>query len=86
VVVKLSMAVVSWRAATRRGLVLSGAWVYLAVWSAATACLVALTWLVLSPVEGLSLPWAVLLLSCLLFVPLARPALAPLALAWNRHR
>jgi hypothetical protein len=83
---KLSVAVVSWRAATRRELVLAGAWVYLALWSAATACLVVLVSLLLSPAEGLKLPGAVPVLACLLFVPLARPGLAPLALAWNRHR
>ena len=67
----------------RRGEVRAAAAVKLsAAWAAAVAALFAgLAWLVpptVVPTYGLAL-------GVVLFVPLARLAAAPLALAWNRH-
>jgi hypothetical protein len=55
----------------------------IALWMFAVLCLFGLSaWLVPSEVA----PTYALALGALLLVPLARPLLAPLALAWNRHR
>jgi len=55
----------------------------LALWSLTAAALFALAyWLIPSEL----MPIYALGLSAVLIVPLARPLLAPLALAWNRHR
>jgi pimeloyl-ACP methyl ester carboxylesterase len=95
---KLWGAVWSWTAARRRGLVSDrAAGAYLVFWSTATAALMALLGLLLSPAaeDAFGFPFNVLihagwlpyllLLGCLLVVPLARVPLAALALARNRH-
>jgi hypothetical protein len=86
VAVALKLLLAGWavRALRRRRLVAPRA---LAGWLAAWPVLVAglfaaLAWLV--PPGVASLP--ALALAAVLLVPLARPALAPLALAWDRHR
>jgi hypothetical protein len=84
VLIKLLLAGWAVRALHRRRLVppraLAG---WLAVWLVLTAGLFGLlAWLV--PPGLASLP--ALALASVLLVPLARPALAPLALAWDRHR
>ncbi len=84
VALKLLLAGWALRAVYRRRLVTPRAltWV-LAAWPVAVAVLFGvLAWLV--PAGLASLP--ALALAAVLLVPLARPALAPLALAWDRHR
>jgi hypothetical protein len=84
VVLKLLLAGLALRALFRRRLVTAralGAW--LTAWLVfAVALFGLLTWLVppgLASLTGLAL-------ASVLLVPLARPALAPLALEWDRHR
>ncbi|HMF12012.1 MAG TPA: hypothetical protein VKE94_06885, partial [Gemmataceae bacterium] len=49
-------------------------------------CFVCLLGLLLWLVPARLAPWYLLALGAALILPLARPAAAPLALAWNRHR
>jgi hypothetical protein len=96
---KVWLAAWAWNRACRQGLLSRrAAWAYLGVWAAATACLILLVSLVFWPAQGddmwpplqlaAHISWLrhLLILGALLVVPLARPGLAPLALAWNRHR
>jgi hypothetical protein len=64
-------------------------------WTPAAAGTLAAAWVVTTAVLFAGLAWLVppslvaasgLALAVALFLPLARPAAAPLALAWNRHR
>ena len=84
VALKLLLARWALRTLYRRRLLESVAIVRLVgVWVLVVATLVALAeWLV----PGGLLPWYVVCFSVVLVVPLARIGLAPLALAWNRHR
>lgn len=84
VVLKFLLAGWALRALVRRGHVSAGAAVRFAgVWLVATATLFAgLAWFV--PPSLVPAHW--LAVGVLLFVPLARLAAAPLAVAWNRHR
>jgi hypothetical protein len=83
VAVKFVLAGWALRASVRRGLVdAAGAACHLAVWVLGTGVLVA----VLVRFGSHLGPWYWLAVAAVLFVPLARPAAAPLALAWNRHR
>jgi hypothetical protein len=73
-----------WRALLRRGLATRTGLVALGLaWVVGTMALGGLA-LWLAPPESIS-PW-LLAAGVVLAVPLARPSLAPLALAWNRHR
>jgi hypothetical protein len=81
---KLTLAAVVIRVLHRRGDLSSGAvFRLLAAWCVAVIGLFAVLAAV-CPAGRVSL--FDLVLGTVLFVPLARPALAPLALAWNRHR
>jgi hypothetical protein len=84
VALKLLLGGWAMRAVYRRRLVTPRALAWgLAAWPVAAITLfAALAWLV---PPGLASPPA-LALAAVLLVPLARPALAPLALAWDRHR
>jgi hypothetical protein len=86
VVVALKLLSAAWllRAGVRRGqLRVATAGKLLAAWVAVAAGLFAvLVWLV--PASLVAPYW--LAVGVVLFLPLARPAVAPLALAWNRHR
>jgi hypothetical protein len=86
VVIKAIVALLAFRMVLRRGLLgvasiraICAAWLVLA---AVTLTLVQL----LLPHTGLPVPRAVALAASLSTLPLARFALAPLALDWNRHR
>ena len=81
---KLSLAGWSLRALRRRRLVDASLMAWLLVgWLVAAACLVALIyWLV----PGNLVPWYPAVSCIVLALPLVRISLAPLALAWNRHR
>jgi hypothetical protein len=96
---KVWFAVWSWRQSWRRGLVSARAIVgYLGFWLTATACLIALAHVLFvlarsaTVTSEIDLPahvaWieALFLLVLLRFLPLGRLGLAPMALAWNRHR
>lgn len=54
-------------------------------WSVAAACVAATVW-ALVPEERLVVGRGVVIVAAVCFVPLARFALAPLAIDWNRHR
>lgn len=78
--------VLAWRAlgaSVSRGLVDAGGVArHAAGWALGTGVLIA----VLVRFGSHLGPWYWLAVAAVLFVPLARPAAAPLALAWNRHR
>jgi hypothetical protein len=86
VIVKCVVAIVGLRAALGRGLIdvrsVLGVLAFLAVAAVATLLLADL----LIPAGSLAVPRPVVLVSTLFMLPLARFALAPLALDWNRHR
>jgi hypothetical protein len=86
VIVKGLVAVVGFRVALRRGLIdvrsVLRVLVFLAVAAVATLLLADL----LIPEGSLAVPRPLVLLATLFMLPLARFALAPLALDWNRHR
>jgi hypothetical protein len=81
---KLALAAVSFRAASRRGMISRRGLISAGlVWIAPIACVLTICSL-LPP-----LPWVVWLdvaMAAALFSPIGRLALAPLALDWNRHR
>ncbi len=86
VVIKALLALLAFRLALGRGVLsaesvlgICGLWLMLA------AVMLTLVYLLL-PQEGLPVPRVVALLASLSALPLARFALAPLALDWNRHR
>jgi hypothetical protein len=81
---KLLLAAWSLRALLRRRLVAGPLMTrLLAAWLLAAACSIALIhWLV----PGHLAPWYLVASCVVLFLPLVRILLAPLALAWNRHR
>jgi hypothetical protein len=84
VIIKSLSATWSLRALRRRELIPSGVlWGALAVWIALAAGLFAALYALL-PDDWFSVPGVVL--GIVLLLPLTRLALAPLALAWNRHR
>jgi hypothetical protein len=86
VLVKCAVAIIGFRVALGRGLIdvrsVLVVLAFLAVPAVATLLLAGL----LIPAGSLSVPRPVVLLSTLSMLPLARFALAPLALDWNRHR
>jgi hypothetical protein len=84
VVVKLLLAVLVYRVLKNRSLIETpGVRQAVAVWLAATFVLSVLAlWLVPSEL----LPWHSAICGAVLTVPIVRLGLAPLALAWNRHR
>lgn len=83
-IVKLSLACWTWSLSHRRGLInaraILGYWLF---WTLGTASLVLLVVLAMP-----GYPWVrkCTALACVLALPLARPGLAPLTLAINRHR
>jgi hypothetical protein len=86
VIVKGLVAVVGFRLALGRGLIdvrsVLGVLAFLAVAAVATLLLADL----LIPEGSLAVPRPLVLLATLFMLPMARFALAPLALDWNRHR
>jgi hypothetical protein len=84
--VKAAVSAWAFRANLARGLMTPAALcAVLAGWLLLVACTVGLVAL-LAPAEGLPVSWPIVLLGIATFTPLARFALAPLALDWNRHR
>ena len=83
-IAKILIAVWAFSEATRRGLLSQRAAVkYLAFWSLGTICFVAIASALCA---GTAFPQPLVTLGVALLLPLARVGLAPLALAWGRHR
>ena len=81
---KLSVAAWAFRAGIRRDLLPSRfVWIYSGIWFAGSIVLVVSAYILCA---GTSLPKHLIALIVSLLVPLARVALSPLALDWNRHR
>jgi hypothetical protein len=82
--VKLSCAAWAFWSARRRGLLTARAIATLVgLWGLIAGCWLVLLWVYF---DGLNVPFRHLLLGVALCLPLLRVAVAPLALAWNRHR
>jgi hypothetical protein len=86
VVLKCVVAVAGFRVALIRGLIDSGTVFRLLAFLAAAAPATLLLAHLLIPAGRIPAPRPIVLLSTLCLLPLARFALAPLALDWNRHR
>jgi len=83
-VAKILIAVWAFREANRRGLLSPRMTVkYFAFWLLGTICFVAIA---STLCQGTAFPQPLVTLGAALLLPLARVALAPLALAWGRHR
>jgi len=86
VIIKAIMALLAFRLALRWGVLrVESVIAICALWLVLAAVMLALVHLLL-PQAGLPVPRAVALAASLSALPLARFALAPLALDWNRHR
>jgi len=86
VLIKALLAFLAFRLALRRGLLrVASVLAICALWLVLAAVTLTLVHLLL-PQGGLPVPRAVALAASLCVLPLARFALAPLALDWNRHR
>jgi len=84
--VKAVVSTWAFRADLARGLITPAALCAILIgWVVLVACTAGLVAL-LAPAEGLPVSWPIVLLGIATFTPLARFALAPLALDWNRHR
>jgi hypothetical protein len=84
--VKMTIAVVGFRAAVRRGLLRHGSVLGISLAWIAMALATLLLGHLIVPHSRLPVPRSVTLIAALPFLPLGRFALAPLALDWNRHR
>jgi hypothetical protein len=83
-IAKILIAAWAFREANRRGLLSSRATVkYFAVWLLGTICFVTIASAICL---GTVFPQPLVTLGAALLLPLARVGLAPLALAWGRHR
>jgi hypothetical protein len=86
VVLNVAVCAYAYRLALRHGLIKGvSCRAVLALWALLAGCMAGFVFLVV-PREGASLSRPVLVLGALLYLPLARFALPPLALDWNRHR